>query len=166
MRGSMAARRGDVVPAGGFAALVDILLASIGIFVIIFALQEIVEEVPLEPLDYSALVLCDGQTSLSLALPEETVAVESISVLSGLLAERLPDGGAIFFGLALPCQTQAARPGVSFAMALREEREALVAMNEAAPVHLFEVGPIMADEGAAEAFATSWRSGGRLQDAD
>ena len=159
VRGALG-RRDAGLPTGGVSALVDILLATIGIFVIVFALQEIVERDPLHPQDYAALVLCDGTGTLTLALPDRTLPVPQADALAPMLAREVPDGGPVFFGIALACQTRTARPGVSIAQALREQRDQLVDLVSAGPIHVFEVGPLSGDAEAATSFAVRWREEG------
>jgi hypothetical protein len=82
---------------GGFTALVDILLATIGIFVIVFAMQSVAEVQRLQPAPYDGIISCDAKERIALDLRGPDGAVKRTDLPTGdilpVLRMLLADGG-------------------------------------------------------------------------
>ena len=86
-----------------YTALVDILFATIGIFVIVFALQELETPPQLRPAPYDALVLCGPDQIIRLHRNGSPPAEFSARDVAGPLSAALEGGGRVLIGLAAQC---------------------------------------------------------------
>ena len=133
--------------AGQYTALVDILFATIGIFVIVFALQEIKPEVDLVPAPYDMVLVCRSDRNLRLyerQIPEPiTFAPREIA---DDLRERLKVGGRVLVAISAECMIDTG-DGVVVVDRLREiERELTErASGEASSLLLVEFAPLAKD---------------------
>lgn len=94
----------DFASAGGLMPLVDILFATLGVFVIVLATQEIFEDIPKVEVAADAAILCNGPEDLHVVLAGErnTLAV-AFESLSATLSDLMPTGGAIIVGITDNC---------------------------------------------------------------
>lgn len=127
--------------AGQFTALVDILFATIGIFVIVFALQELATPATLRPAPYDALVLCgpDRLTRLHRVsgAPREFAARD----IAGPLAAAVEGSGRVLIGLSPECAAEA--DGVVIADRLRAmARDLSDRRSDGDGLDLFEFAPL------------------------
>ncbi|MGX0905121.1 hypothetical protein ACSSV8_003715 [Roseovarius sp. MBR-79] len=127
--------------AGQFTALVDILFATIGIFVIVFALQELVTTSELKPAPYDALILCDPDRTIRLYRKTGEAEEFSSRDISGPLSAAVEGSGRALIGLAQECAAEA--EGVVVADRLREMAEDLSERREDGDtLDLFEFAPL------------------------
>lgn len=143
------------VATGDFTALIDIMMATIGIFVIVFALQEIVEQTTDDPKPYDLLIFCTSDGALDLHRRDgETRTAQPDAVADGV--ERfLPDGGDLFLGIGPGCPQQTVT-------AVVQALGALGRVDPDAPtsVHRYEMGPLGAGAFGPEGLLDSWREDG------
>lgn len=82
---------------GDFTSLVDILLATIGIFVIVFAMQSVTEVQRLQPAPYDGIISCDAEERIALDLrgPDGTAMRSDLPKgdILPVLRKLLVDGG-------------------------------------------------------------------------
>lgn len=92
--------------AGQYTALVDILFATIGIFVIVFALQELKPPVELRPASYDAVLVCDSDRALRLYRADEQEPVNyGLRAIGSDLQDELGAGGRVLIALTTECTT-------------------------------------------------------------
>lgn len=89
--------------AAQFTALVDILFATIGIFVIVFALQDISSPADLQPAPYDRLLVCRDDRSLNLYSPNDEPRSFVARDINGSLSEALAGTGRILVAFAGSC---------------------------------------------------------------
>lgn len=133
--------------AGQYTALVDILFATIGIFVIVFALQELDPQVDLVPAPYDKVLICGADRVLRLHDKDAADPVSfSPSEIVSDLQDRLQTGGRVLVGLSAECMIDA-DDGVVLVDRLRDmerqltEREA----DAASSLLLIEFAPLARD---------------------
>lgn len=89
---------------GGLMPLVDILFATLGVFVIVLTTQELLESVPKVEVPADAVVICADENNLTLALAGvEARQTLSVQTLGAGIAEALPKGGNIVIGIEDGC---------------------------------------------------------------
>lgn len=128
----------------GMTSLVDILLSTIGVFVIVFALQEISDPVTRVPAPFDGAILCgaDGDYTAfdlnggSAALPEADMAAA--------LRIFAPDGGRFLIALAPGCAEARNTKGGSAAGLAWTLVSDIGAQRADAPdaLHRFEIAPL------------------------
>lgn len=136
-----------VQKAGQYTALVDILFATIGIFVIVFALQELDPQVDLVPAPYDKVLICGADRVLRL---HEKGVGDPVSFgpreIASDLQNRLQAGGRVLVGLSAECMIDAG-DGMMLVDQLRgierqlTEREA----DAASSLLLIEFAPLARD---------------------
>ena len=99
-----------------YTALVDIMFATIGVFVIVFVLQDLETPSDLKPARYDALVVCGADQRISLYTgsgesPPATARSFAPEEIETLLAEALAGQGRILVALGRECHE--ARNGAS-----------------------------------------------------
>jgi hypothetical protein len=132
-------------------SLVDVLMATIGIFVIVFALQEIVETPSLVPAPYDALAFCRDAETVALYRSAEAgpdaAGAARVAMGIGPFEEQLehlfPKGGRLMLGVSTAC-LQAMADGTTPAQRLIAalDRANALAADEASVLHLYEVVPV------------------------
>lgn len=144
-----------------YTALVDILFATIGVFVIVFALQDPVPASELQPAPYDHLILCgpDGQLSYLDGESVGEIALDEGDVGSGRLAELLAGGGRVLVALGGDCMSQ--RDGESLFAQLRDLEEILSdrAASDRSPLVLFEFAPLGTGELGLDGLRRRFRAG-------
>lgn len=134
--------------AGQFTALVDILFATIGIFVIVFALQELDPPVDLLPAPYDSALVCGDDRALRLyARGAEQPHNINIRSMERDLTDLLQRGGRVLVALSADCMRD---PGDGVVVADRlhdlernlTERET----DTASTLLLMEFAPLAAGE--------------------
>lgn len=136
-----------VQKAGQYTALVDILFATIGIFVIVFALQELEPKVDLVPAPYDKVLICGADRVLRL---HEKDAVDPLSFgpreIASELRERLQLGGRVLVGLSAECMIDAG-DGVVLVDRLRDMERQLTerGADAASSLLLIEFAPLAKD---------------------
>lgn len=145
---NVAARRSRLRRSGQFTALVDILFATIGIFVIVFALQDIDPPVTLLPAPYDAIAVCgtDRVTTLYRDPKTEPERFGPRDIRTGL-AEALSKGGRILIAITGACTVDDG-DGTVVIDRIRELERTLGAraVGDETPLVLFEIAPL-ADDG-------------------
>ena len=134
--------------AAQFTALVDILFATIGIFVIVFVLQDLETPSDLKPSRYDALVTCGAGQQISLYLASDGLSPEPARIfvpeeIDGLLAEALAGRGRILVALGSACleaRDGASPPGDE--LRELERRLGTRAGSGPEPLTLFEFAPL------------------------
>ena len=136
--------------AGQFTALVDILFATIGIFVIVFALQDLQTPSLLRPAPYDALILCGSDRVVRLYQSAETPLEFGARDISEKLAEAVASQGRVLIALSAECSV--ADNGVVLADRLRSMTLALSDRRaEGDELNLFEFAPLGATKADEEA---------------
>lgn len=151
-------RRRMAGPQVVYASLVDILMATIGIFLVVFALQD-PDATPVTrvPAPVEALIHCetgpDGPV-LSLITHRDGVETHSpVTAPGGLTAQvrtALPEGARLWAVLDAGC---AVGPAMD---SLREAERALRRMADDAPAHVIEIVPATSDGWAG--ILSRWRA--------
>lgn len=129
------------IPSPGHSALVDLLLATIGIFVIVFALQELQRPDDLQPAPVDGVILCHDQrlTAFTRQSAPKTIAVGS---LVQEIARLWPQGGRLWVAMDELCAFDGARA------ALLASEDELAELSGAA-TWVLEIAPLAAGEEAA-----------------
>lgn len=145
--------------AGQYTALVDILFATIGIFVIVFALQELEPPVELLPAPYDAVLICDSDRALRLYRDGEQEPVDyDRRAISSDLQNELGAGGRVLIALTAECTTDPG-DGIVVEDKLRALERKLTERNadEVSALLLLEFAPLAKDGEAAliDRFVTS-----------
>jgi hypothetical protein len=154
-------RAAKLMQGAQYTALVDILFATTGVFVIVFALQDVVPPVRLQPAPYMHLVICHDAERLGYMRGGDEVeaALGRSAVSDGTLAERLQSGGRVLVALGPACvEATDQRPLVE---SLRE-LEATLGNRLAttiAPLVLFEFAPLGTGPNSAEALVRRFQEG-------
>ena len=93
--------------AGGFTSLIDILLATIGIFLIVFTVQSVSHAQRLQPAPYDGIISCDAEAdvALDLKLPDGTLTHSDLAkgTLIAALRDLLKNGGRFLIALDPLC---------------------------------------------------------------
>jgi len=127
--------------AGQFTALVDILFATIGIFVIVFALQELATPSVLRPAPYDALVLCGSDRIVRLHRMTGEVQEFGPRDIAGPLSEAVEGRGRVLIGLSQECAVEA--DGIVVADRLRTMvRDLSDRREDGDTLDLFEFAPL------------------------
>ncbi|MDF2235877.1 hypothetical protein P2H44_25270 [Albimonas sp. CAU 1670] len=117
----------------------DVLLATIGIFIVVFALQEPAKPVELRPVAYDGAILCDGQGAF-VAWPFD---VEPIALDAERFAEAVahvwPQGGVLLVGVAPGCVE--AGEGLTPALRARRDLDRIEA-EQGGPLHRLDFAPV------------------------
>lgn len=140
------------VTTGDFTALIDIMMATIGIFVIVFALQEIVEHEANDPKPYDLAIFCTNDAGVSVHLRDGVSETLAVDAMAAGVERMLPEGGDMFLGLGAACPQKTM-------VALIQALEGLGRVDPDAPsnVHRYEMGPLGADAFGPEGLLSSWR---------
>ena len=148
-----------------YTALVDILFATIGVFVIVFALQDLDPPQVLQPAPYDHLIVCDADGGLTHAAAATRGANDAPPITRTVapddLAKALASGGRVLIALDAACMADTG--GKSMAARLREVEEDLSdrVATATSPLILFEFAPLGAGEVRAEALRARFLSGER-----
>lgn len=149
--------------AAQYTALVDILFATVGVFVIVFALQDLDPPQPLQPAPYDHLIICEGQGAIGYLgrNGQEAIALRPADIASGRLESLLAGGGRVLVALSSDCLTQGDVPG--FARQLSDLEETLNdrPSTDTSPLILFEFAPLGLDDTSADAIRARFLSEGR-----
>lgn len=100
--------RGGTIPAPGKAALVDLLLATIGIFVIVFALQELQHPDDLQPAPVEGVILCQGQSLTAFSRGRTAQPVTTANLVQDI-SRLWPQGGRLWVAMDESCAFDGAR---------------------------------------------------------
>ena len=146
--------------AGQFTALVDILFATIGIFVIVFALQELKPEVDLVPAPYDMVLVCQNDRNLRLYERQVPVPITyAPRDIADDLQERLKAGGRVLVALSAECMIDTG-DGLVVIDRLRDMERELTerASDEASSLLLVEFAPLTKDgeAGILARFGAPW----------
>lgn len=95
----------------GTSALVDLLLSTIGIFVIVFALQELQRPDDLQPAPVDGVILCQGQT-LTAFTRDSAPGVIAVDNLVPEITRLWPQGGRLWVAMDELCAFDGARAAV------------------------------------------------------
>lgn len=127
-----------------YTALVDILFATIGIFVIVFALQDLNEPQVLQPAPYDHLITCDetGQISYMSAIGREPVPFAVDEIEAGSLEEQLAGGGRVLIAVSGECLGVANGEDAIGALRDLEETVSDRSATGATPLTLFDFAPL------------------------
>lgn len=136
-----------------YTALVDILFATIGVFVIVFALQDPVPPQDLQPAPYDHLLLCEdsGAVTHHLAESEEVTTLSMDDLRGSARLDVLAAGGRILVALAPACLGRHDDKSVAETLLALEETLSERAAGAAGALTLFEFAPMDdGDNNAAE----------------
>ncbi|NKN31687.1 hypothetical protein [Marichromatium bheemlicum] len=126
-------------------SLVDLLLATIGIFVIVFALQEVVVPSERVAAPFDGAVLCDAGGRYRGHLPDGRVQPLDRADLATAVRLWAPAGGRFLIGITPGCaQTELTRgrSAAALAFAIRAEL-GLQTDPSGEPIHRFEIAPLV-----------------------
>lgn len=133
--------------AGQFTALVDILFATIGIFVIVFALQKLEPPADLRPAPFDALLACPADRVLQLHRKNgEKPTRYGPRDISGKLADELRSGGRVLVAISKECASDTG-DGIVMIDRLHDLERKLTEHDagEKSPLLLLEFAPLAAD---------------------
>ena len=147
-----------------YTALVDILFATIGVFVIVFALQDLDPPQVLQPAPYDHLIVCgaDGQLTHTAAPTDADAAPpDTRAIAPGDVTDVLAPGGRVLIALDAACMAEV--NGKSMATRLREVEEDLSdrIATATSPLTLFEFAPLGDGDAGAEALRARFLAGDR-----
>ncbi|WP_333713905.1 hypothetical protein [Yoonia sp.] len=149
--------------AAQYTALVDILFATIGVFVIVFALQDLDPPQPLQPAPYDHLITCEGQDALGYlgGDGQEAIDLRPADIRSGRLETLLAGGGRVLVALGSGCLIPGDGPAI--ARQLRDLEETLNdrPATDTSPLILFEFAPLGLDDTGADAIRSLFLTEGR-----
>lgn len=100
--------RNASIPAPGQAALVDLLLATIGIFVIVFALQELQRPDDLQPAPVDGVILCQGESLTAFSRGRAAQPISGAELVQDI-ARLWPQGGRLWVAMDEACAFDGAR---------------------------------------------------------
>lgn len=141
------------------AALVDILMATMGIFVIVFALQEVVDAPTRRPAPYDVLVICrdDGTVAAhqsGQAAPTLTEPAGFAALLPGLA----PEGGRFLVALSAGCAVPPTGGTAASQVLIAAFEAANRVTGEVVDVlHRYELAPLGGDGFDEPALLARWR---------
>jgi len=147
-----------------YTALVDILFATIGVFVIVFALQDVQPPKDLQPAPYAHLIMCEQGRALSYqsAGSDEVTPLEIVDLDNGRLQERLAPGGRVLVALAGDCVRQDGVDSIATLLTKLETTLSARPSTGAAPLVLFEFSPLGQGEMGATALRQRFVDGGGI----
>ena len=101
-----------VIP-GGLMPLVDIMLATLGVFIVVLATQELVEGIPKIEVAADAALICLSNHEANLVLPDQDRKGSSLAhgAVADTLLQTLPTGGNIVVAIPDSC-TEGAPSGL------------------------------------------------------
>ena len=141
----------------GYTALVDILLATLGIFIVVFALQSKITEQTLMPAITDGLVICTETNEQPEALLVSMKAGSELGIRSpvdGSLASKIrktwPEGGRLWVAISREC---AFGHGMGF---LRDAEQELRRLGDASAPYVLTLAPLA--PGAADDLIARWRA--------
>lgn len=136
-----------------YTALVDILFATIGVFVIVFALQDLDPPQALQPAPYDHLIVCEAPDALAYLGRDgqDPIPLGASDIGTDRLAVLLAGGGRVLVALAPDCLSSATPPDI--ANRLRDLEEVLNdrPATDTSPLILFEFAPLGIDDLGADA---------------
>ena len=96
--------RNLLVP-GGLMPLVDIMLATLGVFIVVLATQELVDGIPRTEVAADAVLICLSEHEASLVLPDKDRNGGSLAqgAVADTLLQALPTGGNIVVAIPDSC---------------------------------------------------------------
>jgi hypothetical protein len=129
---------------GGFMSLVDILLATIGIFLIVFAMQSLAEVRRLQPAPYDGIISCDAEERITLDLrgPGGTMTRSDLPKgdILPLFRALLSDGGRFLVASDPLCLIDSAADSAASQLARLDGELSLLADPDT--THQFEYVPL------------------------
>jgi hypothetical protein len=136
-----------------YTALVDLLCATIGIFVIVFALQDLEPPQALQPAPYDHLVICDAGPSLTYSSrnTDQAVVLSSDDIGNGRLIQELAGGGRVLIALAGDCLMEDEGPSIATQLRDLEEDLSDRPATDVSPLTLFEFSPLGQDDNGTDA---------------
>ena len=138
---------------GGMTSLVDVLLSTIGIFVIIFALQEIVVPTERAPAPFDGAIVCDDVGAYTAHDLQGRSHLLDTKDLAKAMTEFAPEGGRFLLGITPGCAAAEIKRGTfasSLAFSMRREL-GLQTDSSGEALHQFEIAPLDRDTYSFEA---------------
>ena len=85
--------------------LVDIMLATLGVFIVVLATQELVEDIPRTEVAADAVLTCLSEHEVSLVLPDQDRNGSNLAhgAVANALLQTLPTGGNIVVAIPDSC---------------------------------------------------------------
>lgn len=147
-----------------YTALVDILFATIGIFVIVFALQDLDPPQELLSAPYNHLIMCGAERQLTFtsAATGATSDFTPDDLDAGMVEERLVGGGRVLVALSGDCLVGDGGPSVAAALRAIETTLSERKTTALTPITLFEFAPLGEDDAGPEALLARFLSGAAL----
>jgi len=128
------------IPRSGYAALVDIMLATIGIFVIVFVLQDLSPPQALQPAAVDGVVICAVESLVLHRAGMEPLPIGTRDIAAPLI-EAFSLGGRIWVAIEAQCAFEGGMAEVTKARGILAE---LASDGNAAPLVL-ELAPLGTD---------------------
>lgn len=99
------ARQAGFALPGGLMPLVDILLATLGVFIVVLASQELVDDIPTYEVPAEAVLVCHSAQEVSLVWDNPDRAALSLTpkALSTTLPQEMPLGGNLVVAIPDAC---------------------------------------------------------------
>ena len=96
----------QALPNVGYAALVDILIATMGIFIVVFTQLQLDDAPPLVPMPVDGVVICTGDEPVSLYFwqdGQETVSLVAVDALQAKIESTWSNGARLLIGMTEGC---------------------------------------------------------------
>lgn len=124
-------------------SLVDLFMSTIGIFIIVFALQEIAEPVERSPAPFDGAALCDSDGRFHAYRPDGARTDLDSDALADSLTAAFPQGGVILVGVTPGCAAAevGGRPApLAAVLARRDLGRSETETGE--PLHRLDIAPV------------------------
>lgn len=124
------ARRPALSLPSGLMPLVDIFLATLGVFIVVLASQELVEDIPKVEVAAEAVVLCKTAQDMRLVFadPDRDEIPLGVETLAAALNEQMPRGGNVIVAIPDSC-TQGSPSGFQKLLTLDAAMSAVAGEN-------------------------------------
>lgn len=143
----------------GLTALVDILMATIGVFIIVFALQKL-DDTPVRfPAPYDVLVICRDPGTVAFHRRQQETLLIDPTELRALLERTTPDGGRFLVGITPGCAVpdgKGSTPSQQLINAFEAANK--VVRDKADALHLYDLAPVGGDDFDEQALLAKWRA--------
>jgi len=151
------------LPAAGYAALVDILIATMGIFIVVFTQLQLDDAPRLVPARVDGLAICQAENDITLhrwQSGQEVITTVTLADLRSSIETLWPSGARLIIGMTQSC---AYSPSAG---ELWELETAIRRVTQAGANYLADIFPVSAESAGAssvEELRARWRAGMALE---